>query len=162
VSDFENRLTRIANANPELREAAMTLISHYMALMGDPTFKRGVEKGFVDVERAYEIRGRVQTYDLVDGLYLMLSERRPAFLFDPNERLTQRDLDSLAYQLQDIYLEQYGIIDAGDHYSPARVEGDKLASDLKFTFKKVQGRMGTGYRVVPNEALDKLRRLYGA
>ena len=162
MSDFQNRLIRVAHAKPELRKAALTLVANYRTLMRDPTFKRGVEKGFVDVERAYEILGRAKGYDLVDGLYLTLNARMPTFLFDPNERLTQKELDSVAYNLQDIYLEQFGLMDAGDQYDPKRVEGDKLANDLKFTFKKVKGRLGTGYRVVPNEALDKLLRLYGA
>lgn len=160
MSDIQNRIIRVAYAKPELRKAALELVANYRTLMNDPAFKRGVEKGFVDVERAYELLGRAQGYDLVDGLYLTLNARKPTFLFDPNERLTQRELDSVAYNLQDIYREQFGIMDEGDYGSPTRVEGDKLARDLKFTFKKVKGRMGTGYRVVPNAALEKLLALY--
>jgi len=161
MSNLQTRIIKVAHAQPELRKTGLVLVANFRKLLADPTFKRGLEKGFVDAERAFEITGRARAYDLIDGLYYILASGSKAFIFDPNERLTSSDLTSLPRQLKNIFQENYGIMDAGDYDNSKRVEGDKLARQLDFDVTSVKGRTGAGYRVIPNAALAKLLNLYG-
>ena len=156
MSLYRNRIIRVAYSNPDLREAAFDVLSNSRALNADSAYKRALGKGFIDVERMSEVLGKVSWTAVEDSLFMMLMQTKKGFIFDPNDRLSSSEISKLERQLRLSFEERFGIMDAGDYYNPKRVEADKLARNMKFKLQKVQGRAGSGYKVVTDKNFDQL------